>query len=230
MHATVENTGLFGISRGHQLLADNEPPPSPNNAYGAPRILRRGEHLFRCGDPVNHIHRVMGGILKSYFIHENGDEQVINFHLPGDLVGCDALADNLSAFSVVALNTSSVWREELPGQDETQEGNGISNRSMYVHMQDEILRLVRLLHMERCGTDARLARFLLDYANAQRDRGFSREEFHLPMGRKDLACYIGLAPETVSRIFSRLRNRSILRVENNHIWIVDHDALERVAN
>ncbi|MEA5445934.1 helix-turn-helix domain-containing protein [Gammaproteobacteria bacterium AB-CW1] len=203
-------------------------PPRPAS-HGYNHILRRGEHLFRTGDQVDRVYRVVGGIFKSYFIHEDGDEQVIGFHLPGDLIGCDCLADELAAFSVVALDTSSVQRlshhegNGVPGLDQNQQ------KMMLSWMQEEILRLARLLHMERGGTDPRLARFLLDFSEAQRRRGFSAREFHLPMGRRDLARYIGLAPETVSRIFSRLRARGVLAVANNHVRILDHAALEQVA-
>jgi len=220
MQATIENTGLFSSSLPTGLTAVDREELGETDSLSRLRILQRGQHLFRTGDRVDRVHRVVGGILKSYFIHEDGDEQVIGFHLSGDLIGCDSLADKLAAFSVVALDTSSIQRFAHDDQQQLT----------LSWMQEEILRLARLLHMERGGTDARLARFVLDFSDAQRHRGYSEREFHLPMGRRDLARYIGLAPETVSRIFSRLRVRGILAVENNHIQILDHDALEQVAN
>lgn len=231
MQATIkpECVGLFSV-------AGSLPDPvksgsiQPRVRPGLSRVLHQGDHLFRTGDRINHVYRVIGGVLKSYLLHEDGNEQIIGFHLPGDLIGCDALVDGLAAFSVVALDTSSVAQEFpcAPGRDTAF--NGLMDRQRYASMREEIFRLARLLYMERSGTDARLARFLLDYAEAQGSRGYDRLEFHLPMGRKDLACYIGLVPETVSRIFSRLRDRGILRVENNYIRILDHAALTAVAS
>lgn len=225
----LERIGLFSVAESHPRLAGAASVRSPARRP-ANRVLQRGEHLVRSGDTVDNVYRVVGGVLKSYFIHEDGDEQIIGFHLPGDLIGCDALGGDHAAFSAVALDTASVVPEPLCTSQGETAFNGAVDRQRYACMRQEIFRLTQLLYMERHGTDARLARFLLDYAEAQDSRGYDRREFHLPMGRKDLARYIGLVPETVSRIFSRLRERGILRVENNHICILDPAALSAVAS
>lgn len=229
MHATmnIESTGLFSAVEPYPRLNESTPEP-PRGHPGARRVLHRGQHLFRSGDQVTHVYRVSSGVLKSYLIHQDGDEQIIGFHLLGDLIGCDALAGGSSAFSVVALDTASVTPVTIDTPGFHSPFNSELDHQIHSYMRTEIFRLARLLHLERSGPDARLARFLLDYAAAQSCRGYNRSEFHLPMGRKDLACYIGLAPETVSRIFSRLRDRGILSVENNHIRILDHAALRDV--
>ncbi|MGM0632069.1 MAG: helix-turn-helix domain-containing protein [Pseudomonadota bacterium] len=225
----LERVGLFSVVDRHSHHTSGGSTPRLART-SANRVLRQGEHLFRTGDAVDDVYRVIGGVLKSYFIHEDGDEQIIGFHLPGDLIGCDALADARTSFSVVALDSASVTRESLCSAYFDTPSHDVMDRQLYACMRQQIFRLTRLLHMERSGTDARLAHFLLDYAKAQESRGYDRLEFHLPMGRKDLARYIGLVPETVSRVFSRLRDGGIIRVENNHICILDHDALTAVAN
>lgn len=189
-------------------------------------MLRRGDHLFRSGDPLRDAFRVVGGAFKSYVVHLDGHEQIIGFYLPGDLIGYESLDENSSAFtSVVALDTSCVVQESIGTS-----GGGIDpERLIYQSMRQEILRLTRLLYMERSCTETRLARFLVDFAEAQRSRGYDRHDFRLPMGRKDLARYLGLVPETVSRVFGRLRERGVLSVDNNHIRILDHAALTAIA-
>ena len=232
MQASIESTGLFGS----KLSAHSLPPIQRRGVSSAGelgfrrrcRILRRGEHLFRTGDRVDRVYRTVGGILKSYVMHVDGDEQVIGFHLPGDLIGIDTLADECAAFSVVALNTSSVQSIAVARDGSTVQSKA-HQKMMLCWMQDEILRMAHLLHMERAGTDERLARFLLDFSAAQQQRGYSANEFHLPMGRKDLARYIGMSPETLSRIFGRLRAAGVLEVENNHIVILDADKLRALS-
>ncbi len=223
--AQQERTGLFSVVERQSRPVGGFPFPVQTQRES--RVLRRGEHLFRSGDRVRQVYRVIGGALKSYIMHRDGDEQIIGFYLPGDLIPCDVLDDGFAALSsVVALDTSSVAREALNG---SVAENSITERHVYHSMRQEIFRLARLLYMERSSTEARLARFLLDYSEAQASRGYDRNEFRLPMGRKDMARYIGLVPETVSRIFSRLRDRGILQVENNHIRIIDRVALTAIA-
>ncbi len=231
MQATMEleRVGLFSVADRHPRTTHDR-FTSRLARTSASRVLHRGEHLFRTGDVVDDVYRVVGGVLKSYFIHEGGDEQITGFHLPGDLIGFDALADDHAAFSVVALDTASVARESLRSAYGDTPFHDVMDREFYACMRREIFRLTQLLHIERSGTDARLARFLLDYSEAQGSRGYDRMEFYLPMGRKDLARYIGLVPETVSRIFSRLRDRNILSVDNNHICILDAAELTAIAD
>lgn len=226
MQATIETATLLNHPGTAPYATETA---SGNRSGNQSRITRGGEHLFRTGDPIRFLYRVIAGTFKSYYIHENGDEQVIGFYMPGDLVGCEALADGCAAFSVVALDTANVQRLGPIPNEETLRDAPIGNRDMVAELQKEVLRLARLLHMERGGTDQRLATFLLDYAKAQAERGYSGREFRLPMCRRDLARYIGLAPETVSRIFTRLRSAGILKVDNNHVVILDHEALADVA-
>ncbi len=224
----LEYIGLFSMA-ARQLHRLEAGPARHWSVPSGGRVLHRGDHLFRSGDRSQSVYRVIGGVLKSYFIHQNGDEQIMGFYLPGDLIGFDALSGESASFSVVALDTASVMRESQDSVSVDAPFSATLDRQLQACMRMEVFRLARLLRMARSGTDARLACFLLDYSEAQASRGYDRYEFHLPMGRKDLACYIGLVPETVSRVFSRLRDRGILRVENNHICILDHAALKALA-
>lgn len=186
------------------------------------RIFRRNEHLMHAGDRVKCAYQVVSGVFKSYINHENGDNQVLGFHVPGDVLGHEILLDGVSGRHVMALDTSSVKR--LDTRDETT--SQLLTESLY----DEVSRLTRQLHLEReyC-TDARLAAFLLDYSHAQARRGCSRYDFILPMRRRDLAGYLGLATETLSRVFSRFRSRGILSVNTNHITVRDCAMLREIA-
>lgn len=193
-------------------------PGEMAGARSTNRILRRNEHLIHAGDPVKHAYVVVSGVLKSYINYENGDSQVLGFHIPGDIIGFESLTNARSFCGVLALDTSSVRRLEIVGETTSQ--------ALIESMHSEIQRLTRQLHLEReCSTAARLATFLLDYSQSQAERGYSRHEFILPMGRRDLAGYLGLATETLSRVFSRFRDQGILRVSTNHVTILDPAAL-----
>ena len=186
------------------------------------RILRRNAHLIHAGDPIRHAYVVVSGVLKSYINYENGDSQVLGFHIPGDIIGHEALIEERSFCGVIALDTSSVRKLDTASH--------IASSALIESMHSEIKRLTRQLHLEReCSTAARLATFLLDYSESQAQRGYSRYEFILPMGRRDLAGYLGLATETLSRVFSRFRDQGILKVSTNHVVILDPVRLEAAS-
>ena len=190
------------------------------------RILHRDEHLFHEGESLTRAYVVVSGILKSYVIDEDGREQIIGFHMAGDTIGFEAVAGCPAASSVQALNTTSVRRISEAGAGNRTES---TNQAVLLGMYQEMLRLTRTLQMERRSLEQRLAVFLIDFGERQARAGCSRNEFLLPMGRKDLARHLGLAPETLSRVFSRFRNRGILNVDDNHVTVLDPDALRLVA-
>lgn len=195
----------------------------PGKARG---ILQRGEHLFHAGENIESPHLIIAGVLKSYVTDENGEECIIGFHMPGDVVGFEALVGRKTFCGVMALDTTKVLPLLSRGSPEPNTAN---SPDLMTEMYREILRLVHLLQMDRGSTEGRVARFLLDYSELQAQRGCSRRSFVLPMARYDLARYLGLATETVSRVLSRFRDRSWLSVDNNHITIHDATSLLRTA-
>ena len=79
------------------------------------RPLSRGDHLFRVGDPFQSIYAVRAGSLKTYATSENGHEQVMGFHLLGELIGLDAIAERSHPLAAKALETTSIC--EIPFTD-----------------------------------------------------------------------------------------------------------------
>ncbi|MCC5857629.1 MAG: helix-turn-helix domain-containing protein [Ectothiorhodospiraceae bacterium] len=185
----------------------------PGKARG---ILQRGEHLFHAGENIESPHLIIAGVLKSYVTDENGEECIIGFHMPGDVVGFEPLVGRKTYCSTMALDTTKVLPLPHLGSPEP---DTVNRPDLMTEMYREILRLVHLLQMDRGSTEGRVARFLLDYSELQAQRGCSRRSFVLPMARYDLARYLGLATETVSRVLSRFRDRGWLSVDNNHITI-----------
>ncbi|MCC5810863.1 MAG: helix-turn-helix domain-containing protein [Ectothiorhodospiraceae bacterium] len=216
-----------------QVLPFEQPDPlgraRPRRARAlgkAQGILQRGEHLFHAGEDIEFPYLVVAGVLKSYVSDENGEECVIGFHMPGDVVGFEAVIGRKTFCGAIALDTTKVLPLRHPG---SQEPNTANSPDLMTEMYREILRLIHLLQMDRGSTEGRVARFLGDYSELQAQRGCSRRSLVLPMARYDLARYLGLATETVSRVLSRFRDRGWLTVDNNHITILDATSLLRTA-
>lgn len=195
-------------------------------SVGHQRIMHRGEHLFHAGEPTDSVYVVRSGALKSYTIHEDGEEQVLGFHMTGDIVGFDGILASTTTCTVVALDTSCVYRlpTRLPRADADT-----ATHTVVSAMYGEIRRLYHLLHLERASTRERLASFLLEHASKQAQRGYSERELVLPMSRRDLASYLGLATETLCRAFTHLRRQGAIEVDRNRIRIVDRETLATAA-
>ena len=191
------------------------------------RPIQAGEHLFRAGDPFRSIASVRTGCFKSYVIDHEGQEQVLGFHLPGEIIGLDAIHGCMHTANVVALDTSAVCTLTFE-----------SVTSMARHMpelQAELFRIMsaRISELETIvgdlSADERIAMFLLSLSERFARRGYSEREFILAMSRRDIASFLRLATETVSRVLARFQKAGLLRVDRKQVRIRDLDELRRVA-
>ena len=193
------------------------------------RVLQPGEDLFQAGEPGCESFIVRTGHLKSYRIHRDGEEQILGMHGPGDVLGFEALIGESATCSVIALEISSIEVVDLPLRD-SDTGTRFDGLADIVEgMYRELQRFSRLLYMDRHPADRRLAEFLLDFSRTRQDRDVSRLELLLPLNRRDLARFLGLAPETLSRTFSRFQDLGILSVDNRRIRVTDYPALVEAA-
>jgi len=189
------------------------------------RRVNAGHALYRAGAAFDAIYAVRTGFLKSSFgMEDDSRDRVTGFHMAGEIVGMEALGTGLHASDVSALQDSVVCvipysRLEEPGIQ------GQLRKAM-------ALELVRdqgvMLLLGTMKADERLAAFLLNLSQRLRARGFESSDFHLPMSRADIASYLGLQIETVSRAFSRFHSEGFVRVRQKHIRINDLAALRAV--
>jgi len=187
--------------------------------------LHGGDHLFHQGDLFQSLYAVRSGCVKSYVDTESGEEQVLGFHLPGELVGMDAIHRGSHQCSALALDTAMVCR--LPFDQLSEMTRRIPN------LQKQLFRLMsRDLETSYSlsahhSVDERLAAFLLGFGDRMRARGFSSTHFVLPMSRQDIASYLRLAPETVSRALSRFAADSLIEISRRDIKVVNRIDLEQ---
>ncbi|MFV8836143.1 Crp/Fnr family transcriptional regulator [Aquisalimonas sp.] len=194
------------------------------------RLLSKGEYLYHADDILRTPQIVTSGALKGFSIDPDGNECVLRLYSEGDLIGLEALARRPALMSVIALSTVRVSTLSEHAASITESGTQPGTDALLTCVYQELRQATRILEMNRGPTEARLARFLLQYGDKQALRGCKRHEFLLPFGRRDLAHYLGLATETLSRVFARLQKRRILDVDSHHIVVLDLDALRRVAS
>jgi CRP/FNR family transcriptional regulator len=186
------------------------------------RVLRRGEYLFRPGDPFVFVYAVRSGSIKTYIPVRDGADQVTGFHLPGELLGLDAIHTERHQCGAVALETTGVC--ELPLNRMEELGSAVTNlqRRMLRIMSRQILhdQTLQVLLCKR-SAEERLAALLLSLSNRYKRRGFSATDFHLSMSRQEIASYLGLAEETVSRLFGRLQEQGLIEVLRKRVHLLN---------
>jgi CRP/FNR family transcriptional regulator len=191
------------------------------------RPIQAGEHLFRTGDEFRTVASVRTGCFKSYVIDHEGQEQVLGFHLPGEIIGLDAIHSGRHTANVVALDTSAICSLTF---------DSVSTMARHMpELQSELFRIMshRIAELETIAgdlsADERIAMFLMSLSERFARRGYSDREFILAMSRRDIASFLRLATETVSRVLARFQKSGLLRVDRKQVRIRDLDGVRKIA-
>jgi CRP/FNR family transcriptional regulator len=186
-----------------------------------------GEHIFREGDPFEAIAAVRVGTVKTYVNDSEGREQVLGFFLPGEIIGLNAISQSKYPCNAVALDSVQLCRFSFP--------NIAALAARVPGLQQQLFRLLSedigkaALLSGNFSADERMAAFLVALSRRQSARGFSPTRLHLAMTRTDIANYLRLASESVSRGFSRLQDAGIVRVDRREIEIAEPKKLNELA-
>lgn len=193
------------------------------------RPLQRGDHLFRTGESFRNLYIVKTGTVKTFTQTNEGDEQVVGFHLPGEVLGMDAIQDGLHGCNAKALETTAVCEMPFERLEELSSNIPSLQHQMFRLLSKEIGQEAEMMTLLGKSTaDERVASFLISLSDRFKRRGFSATDFFLSMSRQEIGSYLGLALETVSRLFTRFQDDGILKVERKHVQILDIDRLRRV--
>lgn len=192
--------------------------------------LRKGTHLFHQGDPFLSIFTVRAGTLKTYTVTNEGEEQITGFYFPGELVALGSIGSEKHIVSAKTLETTTVF--EFPYAQLNELGNQIPDlqQQLINYLANEIRNEQEMmLLLSKKTAEQRVATFLFKLSERFRLRGYSATVFRLSMSRNEIGNYLGLAVETVSRIFTRFQKQYLIKVEGKEIEILSLDALYRVT-
>lgn len=192
--------------------------------------LPRGKALFRQGEAFTAVYAVRSGAIKTSLARPDGEEQITGFYLPGEIVGLDAVGGELHRSSAIALESTTLCAipfshlEGLATQLPGLQHHLFRLLGAEIHADQQLMLL-----LGKRSAEARLAAFLLALAARYKRRRLSEHRFHLPMSRTDIGNHLGLAIETVSRLFARLQESGVLEAEGREIRLLDREALCRLA-
>jgi CRP-like cAMP-binding protein len=205
-------------------------PPVPTHALtgsvelmGAPMTFSRNAEIYGENEPADYLYKVVSGTVRTYKVLTNGRRQIGAFYLPGDIFGLETgerhafSAEAITDAKVLVIKRSTVMALAARDNDVTRQLLSFTGLELQ-RMQDHIMLLIKT-------AQERVATFLLEMA----DRIETSDEVELPMSRQDIADYLGLTIETVSRTLTQLENvQAIALPTSRRIVLRNLSALKRL--
>ncbi|MGE0859748.1 MAG: Crp/Fnr family transcriptional regulator [Gammaproteobacteria bacterium] len=190
----------------------------------------RGTHLYRQGEPRRSFFLVRSGSAKSFRVNENGQEDVMGFHFPTDMIGAASLEHRQYTESVVLLERSTLCEVPAHELEVLLRNDAALLHSFFSKLaqsfEAERHARVRLHH---ASADERVADFLLELSTRFHAIGRDADTLFLSMSRYDIANYLGLAAETVSRALGRLQDAGVIAVKGKQVTLLARAALQDIA-
>ena len=197
-----------------------------DNIIEKSRPLKKGDHLFHQGSPFASVYALRAGTVKTYTITNEGEEQITGFYFPGELVGMSGFDSGEYPFSAKILETTTVCEipferlDDLSGQLPELRRQILRTMSKEIREEQQMMLL-----LSKKNAEERVATFLIKLSLRFKARGYSETTFRLSMSRNEIGNYLGLAVETVSRIFTRFQKSDLLHVEGKEVHIQDLNQL-----
>jgi CRP/FNR family transcriptional regulator, anaerobic regulatory protein len=194
------------------------------------RPVKSDEYLYRQETQSHSLYAVKSGSFRSFIANPEGYEQTIGFYLPGELMGLDSLQNGRFHCSVVALETSAVCELPLPLLNELS--------TKIPSLQAQLMRMVgtqissdhdKIVLLGNRSATEKMATFLLMLSQRYNALGFSSTEFNLTMNRQDIANFLGLTIETVSRQLANLSKKGVITVKQRGVHINNLDTLKSIV-
>lgn len=197
------------------------------------RWLPGGRYLFLTGDSCRRVYIVVSGSFKIFASSPSGDEQIVGFFLPGDVLGLEAAICLTHRYSAIALEDAEVC--ELPLESFSCEIDNTQSHDSHTLLRqlcvDTIASNYAVMHSRSAKfAEQRLSSFLLNLWDKLDAAKQARGELSLTMSRRDIADYLGLAVGTISRTFSQLEQESLVNVRCKSVRMLQLDGLRRLAS
>ncbi|MCB1786373.1 MAG: Crp/Fnr family transcriptional regulator [Chromatiaceae bacterium] len=190
-----------------------------------------GGRLYRRGTPFDSLFQVCSGSIKTQRETPDGNLVVTGFYLPGDLVGIEAIADGHYPSDALATHNTVVCQlnfrhlmSECSHAPDLQHWL-ISRIAYHVRLRDNDLSWAVGLQ-----TQQRVLRFFIDLSNRiGSDASTPRKAISLPMKKQDIARYLHITPETLSRSLAQLREEGLLELDRERYQLPDRDRALRAT-
>lgn len=228
-YVACKNCGMEPICRPVATGGQNVPL---SDAYLNRRnVVLAGESLFARGEAMTNLYAVSSGVFRIVQISPDGEEHVLGFRFPGELLGDDAFYSGSYSYTAIAITDSSacsVLMKEFNACSElvpSMQRNIIELLSRQNHnIQQQMSVLVA-----RKNAEQQLVAFLLNIARRQMANEGLARRFDLAISRDSIANFLGFRRETLSRLLSRLQKKGLIRLDARQLELLDPVELSRLA-
>jgi CRP/FNR family transcriptional regulator, nitrogen fixation regulation protein len=190
---------------------------------GAAMSFARNAEIYGEGEAADYLYKVFSGTVRTYKVLADGRRQIGGFYLPGDIFGLETgdehgfSAEAITDCKVLMIRRSALFALAGKDHDVARQLWTLTSNELR-RVQDHILLLIK-------SAQERVAAFLLEMAK----RGCAGNAVELPMSRQDIADYLGLTIETVSRTFTHLENAAAIELPSSRrIVLRNRGALSRL--
>ncbi len=205
-------------------VPDSHALTGPIEMMGAPMSFARNAEIYGEGEPADYLYKVVRGAVRTSKILADGRRQIGAFYVPGDVFGIEA-ADHhtFSGEAIVESKVLVIKRSALVGRaardnDVARQLWALTGREL-ARVQDHVLLLIKT-------AQERVAGFLLEMA----DRLPNGDAVELSMSRRDIADYLGLTIETVSRTLTGLESAATIALPSSRLVVLRNRAALRQMN
>lgn len=190
-------------------------------------LFHKNDFLYQSGTPFSTLAIIRSGCVKTYKINPNGDKTTTGFCYPGEILGLNAIAHNKYQEHAVALDTVSVCQLDFDAFEQLSLRFPKLQRYLISLMSEQLSN--NLPPRLSSSAESKLAYFLLEISRKMKTFGISDKRLKLQMTRQDIAAYLGLATETVSRVLAKFQLRNILECSQKSILLKDYPTLQKLA-
>jgi CRP-like cAMP-binding protein len=205
-------------------------PVSPTAIHGKrflnmkTRTLKKAQNLFREGDDVRHIYEVTSGVLRLTKVLEDGRRQVIAFGYPGDIIGFPH--NGMYHTECDAISTTEVISHSIDDLESGERNPELHQRLVMATLKEISAMQDHFMMLGRKSASEKTASFLSVLMERTGKPLGAYTHFEFPMNRADIADFLGLTVETVSRTITMLRKSKLIALENSKsVIVLDEDAL-----
>ena len=188
--------------------------------------------LFQQSAPLTDIYAVTSGAYKLCQYNEDGEENVIGLRFPGELIGEDALYLQNYNYTAIAVGDSSVCKVSV--EQMTSCGKLVPEIQLnfieLLSRQSYVRQRNFQAYIGKKSADSLLAAFLLNIIERNADYTGNNDFIELPISRNDVANFLGLRRETLSRVFSKFQKDQLIQVEGKKIQLLEQDKLSKLAD
>ncbi len=209
-----------------RVRIDGEEISALENIIQSHTPTKKGAIVYQEEQKFTHLFTVHSGMFKSIYVNPHGEERIVEIFIPGHVMGFDGIRDGRYKTTVKAISDGSYCTIPFQQLNELAFRHKSIQDRLFKMMSEKILQF-EISHSEY-NAQQKLVHFIKTVSDLYYSRGFSAKQFPFPISQRDLANFLGLAEETLSRTLAKLKKSKVLTIKNKQVCIFDLDGLDKI--